>query len=102
LGQIHKREILSENPPIVYPGNIQGRHRNEAGEKGCYLVHLTKEETNIEFLKLGTIEFESIKVELNEEDGIHELKDKINQLIYKNTLELINLNKKSQNDEITE
>src|SRR5690625_4613201 len=102
LGHIHKREILSENPPIVYPGNIQGRHRKEAGEKGCYLVDLTKEETNLEFLKLGTIEFKSIKVELNEDDGIHELKDKINQLVSKDTLELIHLTINSQPDEITE
>ena len=34
LGHIHKRKILSESPPIVYPGNIQGRHRNETGDKG--------------------------------------------------------------------
>ena len=25
LGHIHKRTILSENPPIIYPGNIQGQ-----------------------------------------------------------------------------
>src|SRR5699024_1263410 len=46
--------------------------------------------------------FESIKVELNEDDGIHELKDKINQLISKDTLELIHLTINSQTDEITE
>src|SRR5699024_12695937 len=56
----------------------------------------------LEFLKLGTIEFKSIKVELNEDDGIHELKDKINQLISKDTLELIHLTINSQTDEITE
>src|SRR5690625_7301909 len=65
-------------------------------------MHLTKVETNLEFIKLGTIEFESIKVELNEDDGIHELKDKINQLISKDTLELIHLTINSQTDEITE
>ncbi|HCF53736.1 MAG TPA: DNA repair exonuclease, partial [Bacillus sp. (in: Bacteria)] len=35
LGHIHKREILSEEPYIIYPGNIQGRHRKETGEKGA-------------------------------------------------------------------
>ena len=29
LGHIHARNNLSENPWIVYPGNIQGRHINE-------------------------------------------------------------------------
>ena len=39
LGHIHKREVLSEeNPTVVYPGNIQGRHFNETGVKGCSLV----------------------------------------------------------------
>lgn len=39
LGHIHKREVLSEeNPMVVYPGNIQGRHFNETGTKGCSLV----------------------------------------------------------------
>lgn len=39
LGHIHKREVLSqENPMVVYPGNIQGRHFNETGVKGCSLV----------------------------------------------------------------
>lgn len=40
LGHIHKRNVLYEQPPIIYPGNIQGRHRKETGEKGCYLVTL--------------------------------------------------------------
>ena len=38
LGHIHKREILCEEPPIVFPGNIQGRHIRERGTKGCMLV----------------------------------------------------------------
>ena len=35
LGHIHKRTILSEDPPIIYPGNIQGRNKKEIGVKGC-------------------------------------------------------------------
>lgn len=38
LGHVHKREELSEDPWIVFPGNIQGRHIREAGPKGCTLV----------------------------------------------------------------
>ena len=38
LGHIHKRQVLSEEPCIVYPGNIQGRNPKEVGEKGAYLV----------------------------------------------------------------
>ncbi|WP_165229626.1 metallophosphoesterase family protein [Aquisphaera insulae] len=39
LGHIHKREVLIEDDPwIVFPGNIQGRHARETGPKGCMLV----------------------------------------------------------------
>jgi exonuclease SbcD len=38
LGHVHKREEVSEEPWIVFPGNIQGRHIREVGPKGCTLV----------------------------------------------------------------
>lgn len=38
LGHVHKREILRQEPWIVFPGNIQGRHIRETGAKGCTLV----------------------------------------------------------------
>lgn len=38
LGHVHTREVLSDDPPIVFPGNIQGRHIRETGPKGCMLV----------------------------------------------------------------
>lgn len=42
LGHIHKRQILSESPWVVYPGNIQGRSIKETGPKGCYLVEVNE------------------------------------------------------------
>jgi exonuclease SbcD len=38
LGHVHGRQILSTEPYIIYPGNIQGRHGKEQGEKSCELV----------------------------------------------------------------
>ncbi len=38
LGHVHQRRVLSESPWVVYPGNLQGRHVNEPGEKGFTLV----------------------------------------------------------------
>ena len=39
LGHIHAREFLHRDDPwIVFPGNIQGRHVREPGAKGCVLV----------------------------------------------------------------
>ncbi|MCR4289138.1 MAG: DNA repair exonuclease [Candidatus Scalindua sp.] len=38
LGHIHTPEVLCDNPLILYPGNIQGRHINEDGPRGCYII----------------------------------------------------------------
>lgn len=38
LGHVHKQEFVSEEPYIVFPGCIQGRHIRESGPKGCVLV----------------------------------------------------------------
>jgi DNA repair exonuclease SbcCD nuclease subunit len=38
LGHVHKREIVSQDPWIIFPGNIQGRHIKETGSKGATLV----------------------------------------------------------------
>ena len=38
LGHVHNREEVSQDPWIVFPGNIQGRHIRELGPKGCTLV----------------------------------------------------------------
>ncbi len=40
LGHVHQREIVAEDPWIVYPGNLQGRHVRESGAKGCTLVEI--------------------------------------------------------------
>ncbi len=38
LGHVHKRELVHEDPWVLFPGNIQGRHVRETGPKGCTLV----------------------------------------------------------------
>ncbi len=40
LGHVHKREVLQEDPWIIFPGNTQGRHIREEGAKGCTLVRV--------------------------------------------------------------
>lgn len=38
LGHVHQREVLCQEPWIIFPGNPQGRHARETGPKGCTLV----------------------------------------------------------------
>lgn len=38
LGHVHAREVLNQDPWVVFPGNLQGRHARETGPKGCTVV----------------------------------------------------------------
>jgi DNA repair exonuclease SbcCD nuclease subunit len=38
LGHVHQREVVHVEPYVVFPGNLQGRHARELGEKGATLV----------------------------------------------------------------
>ncbi|MDY8109752.1 DNA repair exonuclease [Fulvimarina sp. 2208YS6-2-32] len=40
LGHVHEFEIVSHDPHIVFPGNLQGRSIREEGEKGALLVRV--------------------------------------------------------------
>lgn len=65
LGHIHQRETLAENPPIIYPGNTQGRHRKEAGEKGCYYTELTQTGIQSSFIPLQSIQFHTVTLDIS-------------------------------------
>ncbi len=41
LGHVHAYEIVSEDPWMVYPGNLQGRSVRECGERGAVIVDVT-------------------------------------------------------------
>ena len=40
LGHVHAFEIVSRDPWIVYPGNLQGRSVRECGERGAVIVEV--------------------------------------------------------------
>ncbi|MDF2607617.1 MAG: repair exonuclease family protein YhaO [Bacillales bacterium] len=86
LGHIHKSTILKENPYIIYPGNPQGQSKKETGDKGCFLVKLSKHETKIEFIKTCEITWQKEIVEIEEKDSLLEITTKI-ELLRKKILE---------------
>ncbi|MEH7072439.1 metallophosphoesterase family protein [Neobacillus drentensis] len=73
LGHIHKRAVLSETPPIVYPGNIQGRHKKETGRKGIYHVTLTELDYKMDFLETADIIWEEIVVDASSANNFLEV-----------------------------
>jgi DNA repair exonuclease SbcCD nuclease subunit len=73
LGHIHKRAILSENPPIIYPGNIQGRNKKEKDEKGFYLVTLKESEAKMDFIESSDIIWREVSVDASTARSFHEV-----------------------------
>lgn len=73
LGHIHKRQVLHEQPLIIYPGNIQGRHKKETGEKGCYVVTLTEAGAQYSFFNTADMIWDSIEISIQHLQNIDEL-----------------------------
>lgn len=76
LGHVHTREVVRENPWIVFPGNTQGRHARETGAKGCMVVEA---ETgtgirSVEFVPTDVARWHHIRIDianLASEDALH-------------------------------
>ena len=66
LGHIHKREVLNENPFIIFPGNIQGRHIRESGPKGCSLITVDDRfQVTEEFCELSVMRWDLLAIDLS-------------------------------------
>lgn len=65
LGHIHKRMVLFEEPPAIYPGCLQGRNKKETGEKGFYLVSIENMSTNLDFIPAADTEWRTETIELD-------------------------------------
>lgn len=82
LGHIHKREIVNDHKPtVIYSGNLQGRHFNETGEKGAYLVEVDeKNNAKPTFTPLSEVVFLREELILEEDDTIVSTTNKIEEL----------------------
>ena len=61
------RRILNErNPVVAYSGNPQGRHPNELGARGVYLVEVDDcGNANVEFRAVDLIRWERVSVDIS-------------------------------------
>lgn len=93
LGHIHKHQQLNDNPPIVYPGDPQGRHKNEEGQHGYYLVQSNSGKLVPEFKVVAPIEWCKIDVEpQNSQSGESLVKELIDQVKVTDDFKMIAFN----------
>lgn len=73
LGHVHEFEIVSRDPAIVFPGNLQGRSVRETGPRGAVLVTVTDGAvSDIERLIVDDARWHEVQVDL---DGLEALPD---------------------------
>jgi DNA repair exonuclease SbcCD nuclease subunit len=75
LGHVHAREVVHEQPRIVFPGNLQGRHANETGPKGCELVTVDAGRMEAEFIALDVARWNHINLALDGIDRVEDMQD---------------------------
>ncbi len=80
LGHVHQQEILCEDPLIVFPGNIQGRHIRESDPKGCMLVSVDeKGRAHAQFHPLDVIRWARCQINASEAEDAYAVIDGISQ-----------------------
>ena len=67
LGHVHTKDVLrGSEPAIVYPGNPQGRHPNEVGVRGVYLVEVDEGGVlQLQFRTMDVIRWESRQLDIS-------------------------------------
>ncbi|MEJ2608654.1 MAG: DNA repair exonuclease [Candidatus Thiodiazotropha sp.] len=82
LGHIHKREEVSQDPWIVYPGNIQGRHIRETGAKGGSLVTVDGGEIiDIEHRDLDVLRWSRCDIDVSPCETVDEVYDQVREAL---------------------
>jgi DNA repair protein SbcD/Mre11 len=61
LGHVHEAAVVDEQPHIVFPGNLQGRHIREPGPRGALLIteqagEITLDRLDVDVLRWHTLE----------------------------------------------
>ncbi len=82
LGHIHKKEILSTEPFVIYPGNIQGRSFKEQGPRGCFVVDVDMDFDIVPtFIETDVARWMELVVDVTDLSGVSQLMDKMYESI---------------------
>lgn len=84
LGHVHAREVLSTEPWIVFPGNLQGRHARETGPKGASVVTVSGGRvTSVEPRALDVVRWEQVVVDAGDASDAIEVVDRAREALQK-------------------
>ena len=76
LGHVHNRSVLFASPPIVYPGNPQGRHARETGPRGCFQVDVDSSgRTRLKFIETDVVRWANLEFSIGDHSRMDSLID---------------------------
>ena len=82
LGHVHAREVLSREPWIVFPGNLQGRHARETGAKGASVVTVEDGSVReVEHRALDVVRWEQLALDVSEATDALEVVDRVKETL---------------------
>ena len=82
LGHIHQREVVSKDPWVLFPGNLQGRHIRETGSKGASLITVENGQvTDVTHHELDVLRFCMARVDLTHCNTIDAVHDPVRQAL---------------------
>lgn len=66
LGHVHARQVVCEQPRVVFSGNLQGRHARETGPKGCELVEVHGAHIHSRCVPLDVVRWHQLSLDLQD------------------------------------
>jgi DNA repair exonuclease SbcCD nuclease subunit len=80
LGHVHAREVVCEEPWVVFPGNLQGRNARETGAKGASLVQVRAHRVQaVEHRPLDVVRWFDEPVDCSGAAGVDEVLARVEQ-----------------------
>jgi DNA repair exonuclease SbcCD nuclease subunit len=73
LGHVHEYTVHCEDPLIVFPGNLQGRHIRETGPRGAVLVSVDNGRARVERLFMDVLRWQRLDVPTNDVDSFDDV-----------------------------
>jgi DNA repair protein SbcD/Mre11 len=87
LGHIHQPDIVSKEPYIVFAGNCQGRHINESGSRGCWLVTVNDDLAveSVDWRDLDVVRWAELKIDLtgltSDSEALRRVREKLAEAV---------------------
>jgi exonuclease SbcD len=82
LGHVHQREVLSRDPWVVFPGNLQGRHVREPGAKGATVIDVgNKRIESVEHVAFDVVRWVESFVDVSPSARVHDVLDAAREVL---------------------